>query len=88
MGRGRKGVSEIRRKTRNHRILDAKREFGEGTSDCWLVLHHQEAKQRAEKGLGAATSFGNTGPRWPGGQKWRWSRVLNERQRSRDSKRG
>ena len=59
----------------------------EGVTAGW-VLHHQEAKQRAEKGLDAATSFGNTGPRWPGGQKWRWSRVLNERQRSGDSKRG
>lgn len=59
----------------------------EGVTAGW-VLHHQEAKQRAEKGLDTAASFGNTGPRWPGGQKWRRSGVLNERQRSRDSKRG
>ena len=62
----------------------------EGMTAGW-VLYHQEAKQRAEKGLDAATSFGNTGPRWPGGQlprKRRRSGVLGERQRSRESKRG
>ena len=62
----------------------------EGMTAGW-VLYHQEAKQRAEKGLDAATSFRSTEPRWPGGQlprKRRGSGVLSERQRSRDSKRG
>ena len=62
----------------------------EGMTAGW-VLYHQEAKQRAEKGLIAATSFRSTEPRWPGGQlprKRRGSGVLSERQRSRESKRG
>lgn len=53
----------------------------EGMTAGW-VLYHQEAKQRAEKGLDAATSFRSTEPRWPGGQlprKRRGSGVLSER---------